>query len=256
MRTLSLFYIISFACILSFSSCDTNNRINIEDYYFPIDELKEGRVYEYRNNGERGETSSRYKYYNTIHTDSAQYLISNHYGPTFFNDQYVLSEVVSNGILAKEFRFMAIIPEQEEQSIVKAEIIKDNAFPFSVSKEGGVTAMEIKFTDPRNSKEKIRLIRERQYLGDTIFTFKGIDLPAIIVASNEIMEFTHEDDGDFDNTTFATEIYAKGIGLVARKFNMGNVELESVLHDTFSMKKLESLASEYWGKEININPIK
>lgn len=257
MRTLSFFYIPIFACILLFSSCETNNRINIEDYYFPIDELKQGKVYEYRiNNIEGDKTSSRYKYYTTVDTDEGKFFINNNYDPTFFNDQYVLNEVVNNGILVKEYQLMAVVPEQDEQQIVKAEIVKSNAFPFSVSEEGGVTPMEMKFSDPRDPKEKIRFIRERRYLGDTVFTFKGVDLPAIIMAANEIREFTHEDEGDFDNTTFATEIYAKGIGLISRKYNIGNVQLESILHDTFSMKKLESLASEYWGKDININPIK
>lgn len=244
-----------FACL--FYSCNTSGRINIEDYYFPIKELKEGKVYEYRING-MGEdkTSSRYKYYTTVENDEGKFLINNNYDAAFFNDQYVLNEVVENGILVKEYHMMAVIPEQEQQQIVKAEIVKNSAFPFNVSLDGGVTPMEMKFTDPRDSKENIRFIRERKYLGDTIFTFKGVDLPAIIMAANEIREFTHEEAGDFDNTTFATEIYAKGIGLISRKYNIGDVQLESTLHDTFSMSKLEALASEYWGKDIGIHPIK
>jgi len=242
---------VMFVFAILFNSCNTSDRIDIEDYYFPIDELKEGKVYEYRINGlEEGKTSSRYKYYTTIENDEGKFLVNNNYDVSFFNDQYVLNEVVKNGVLIKDYHMMAIIPQQEEQEIVKAEIVKNSAFPFSVSLEGGVTPMEMKFTDPRDSKEKIRFIRERKYLGDTIFTFKGVDLPAIIMAANEIREFTHENEGDFDNTTFATEIYAKGIGLISRKYNIGDVQLESILHDTFSMKQLELLASQYWGKDI------
>lgn len=256
MKILSLFPTCKmiFALTILLYSCNSSDYINIEDYYFPIDELKEGKVYEYRINGMgEGKTSSRYKYYTTVENDEGKFLVNNNYDATFFNDQYVLNEVVQNGILVKDYHMMAVIPQQEEQQIVKAEIIKNNAFPFSVSPNGGVTPMEMKFTDPRDEKEKIRFIRERKYLGDTIFTFKGIDLPAIILAANEIREFTHIDAGDFDNTTFATEIYAKGIGLISRKYNIGDVQLESILHDTFSMKQLESLASQYWGKDIMLS---
>lgn len=254
MKTLLFKNVLSLTIVSSlvFSFCGNSGYTNIEEYYFPIETLKEGKVYEYRISDITGEqTSSRYKYYTTVETDSGKYFINNNYDPTFFNDQYVLNEVVGNGILVKEYRMMALIPEKEQQ-IVKSEIVKNNAFPFEVRKEGGVTQMEMKFSDPRDEKEKIRFIRERKYLGDTIFTFQGKDLPAVVFAANEIREFTHEEDGDFDNTTFATEIYAKGLGLVSRKYNIGDVQLESLLYDTFSMAKLENLASQHWGKDIEL----
>lgn len=255
MKTISLKSIFSLTLLSSilFSHCGNSDYIDIKEYYFPIETLKEGQVYEYRISDATGEkTSSRYKYYTTIETDSGKYFINNNYDPTFFNDQYVLNEVVENGILIKQYHMMALIPEKE-QEIVKAEIIKNNAFPFEVRKEGGVTPMEMRFSDPRDEKEKIRFIRERKYLGDTTFTFNNVDLPAVIFAANEIREFTHEEEGDFDNTTFATEIYAKGLGLVSRKYNIGDVQLESLLYDTFSMAKLEDLASQHWGKEIHLD---
>jgi hypothetical protein len=254
MKTIPFKSIFGFTLISSllFSFCGNTEYLDIKEYYFPIEALKEGKVYEYRISDISGErTSSRYKYYMTVETDSGKYFVNNNYDPTFFNDQYVLNEIVENGILIKEYHMMALVPEKEQQ-IVKAEIVRNNAFPFEVRKEGGVTPMEMRFLDPRDEKEKIRFIRERKYLGDTTFTFKGVDLQAVIFAANEIREFTHEDEGDFDNTTFATEIYAKGLGLVSRKYNIGDVQLESLLYDTFSMKKLENLASQHWGKEIEL----
>jgi len=232
--------------ILLLNSCD--DRKNIEEYYFPIEELKRGKVYQYLTiDVDNNDTLfSRYSYSNTIETDSGVFFIQNKYDQTFFNDQLVTNEIVSNGVMIKSNQFMAVVPEKENQQIIQAEIIKNGAFPFSVSPTGGVTPMEMLLTDPKDSKEKIKLIRERKYLGDTIYTFRGVDLPAVVFAANEIRQFRHEDDGDFDHTSFATEIYAKGIGLISRKYNITDGQLESVLYDTFSMEIFEELASNYW----------
>ncbi len=234
---------------------DSTERINIEDYYFPIDELKNGRVYEYRTiDLDNNDTLfGRFTYSVTVETDSGKYLINNNYDQTFFNDQLVVNEVVSNGILVKQYKLMAVAPGEETQIIENAEIVKGNAFPFDVPLDGGgVTPMEMKFADPNDPLEKITFIRERKYLGDTTYTFHGKDVPAVIFAANEIRQFRHIDDGDFDNTTYATEIYAKGIGLISRKYNIGDVQLESFLYDTFSMDKFEMIAEKYWNKESEI----
>ncbi len=239
--------------ILLWSSCNDSDRKNIKEYYFPIDDLKEGRVYEYRS-VTNDTLPPRYWYYTTIENDSGKYFISNYYDHTFVNKQFVMEEVVGNGILTKKYQLMSIDPESQELQIVDIDVVKDSAFPFSVKKDGGVFPMELRFKDPTDSQEDIRLIRERKYLTDTIYPFKGKDIPSVVFSADEVREFTHPEKGDFDNTTSATEIYAKGIGLISRKYEIGGIDMEYVLFDTFSMAQLEKMASQFWGSEMDLIP--
>ncbi len=246
-------YTFFIATLLFFYSCDDEKRKNIKEYYYPVDDLKKGQVYEYRSMT-NDTLPPMYWYYSSINTDSGKFLISNYYDHTFVNKQSVLEEIVSTGVLTKEYKLMSANPGEVGISIVDIEVVKDSAFPFSVKKDGGIFPMELKFKDPTDAQEDIRMIRQRKYLGDTIFTFKGKDIPAVIFSANEIREFTHSEKGDFDNTTFATEIYAKNIGLVSRKYNIGEIKMEYVLHERFGIEKLEKMASDFWGNEIDLIP--
>lgn len=247
-----IYYIrlLSFAllAITVFSNCEQSDRLDISDYYYPANLSEEGLVYQYITTQENNEEVRypRYTYALKLEKDSGTYIVKNHYKHDFFNDQMVVYEEVDNGILLNNYRIIKMIPEKDSQQIQEAGIIRDNVFPYSVCETGGVTPMEILIDNPEDDKEKITLIRERQYLGDTIYTFKGQDIPAVVFAANEVRRFRHELDGDIDETTYATEIYAKGIGLISRRYNIGQAQLESVLYDTFSMDKLEFMANKYW----------
>jgi len=166
--------LISFILLASliFSNCEQSDRLDISDYYYPANLSEEGIVYQYKTIKDNNEdlSYSRYTYALKLKKDSGTYIVKNHYNHEFFNDQMAVYEEVDNGILLNSYRIISIIPEKDSQQITEAGIVSDNVFPFSVCETGGVTPMEILLEDPEDSKEKIKLIRERQYLGDTIYT--------------------------------------------------------------------------------------
>lgn len=241
-------FLLSLTLLLAFSCQSSVEKKDIRSYYFPLDSLEQGRVYEYVTiDVQKQDTLSiRYNYYKSMQTDSGQVLITNTYNALFFNDQYIMEEIVGNGSLLRQYHLMAMRPESDKPVIEKAQITQNNAFPFFVSRDGGVTPMEMRFKDPSNPKERIRFMRERKYLRDTLYTYQGQDIPAVIFSANEIQEFSNEDEGDFDNINYATEIYAQGLGLISRRYHIGDTRMEMTLRDTFGMEYLEQLARQFW----------
>ena len=77
--------------IILFFSCENENERNIEAYYFPFNELKNGKVYEYQSTGSEYDPPL-YWYYKSIKQDGAWYLLGTGYDTEFSPDQFVREE--------------------------------------------------------------------------------------------------------------------------------------------------------------------
>ncbi len=250
------FMLFALAGITVMFSCTSDQEKNIRDYYVPFESLKEeGLVFEFRSSTSDS-IPPRYWYYKTFETDTGTFIANSFYDYAFVNRQLVVEEVVDEGILAKQYQFMAIHPQQDGHTVVRAKLNDIGVFPFKVRKNGGVFVMGLEYDDPNDPKEHVKLIRERRYLKDTIYTYKGEDIPSVLFESKERRMFTHEVDGDFDHTDLAYEIYAKGYGLVAKSYSIGGVNMEYSLYDTYDLKEFEKKAAVYWGKEVDLDPLK
>lgn len=231
-----LIYFFLFVLPIWLISCETSDEIDIQDYYFPIDELKEGLVYEYRplNNDSIGPS---YWYYKTFQTDSALYFTGNFYEADLRPRQFFRGEIVHNGCLMVDY-FLYGADSLGQAIRFPAEVLADNAFPFAVKDSGGIFLFKLKWTFQKAPLQTTTLIRNRRYIGEESYQFKGKKYPGVVFEVKELVDDFSE--GHLEKQYDGIEIYAKGIGLIYYKKEIGeNFVLEYELSDTYSMKQLE-----------------
>lgn len=222
---------------LSLFACknDSENR-NIEAYYFPVEDLGEGRVYEYRMSDGAGQRAA-YWYYKSIEENNSQFLIGMAYDAAFSPDQFVREERVSNGMLLADFIAYETDTLSGKKIQIPAKIDAANVFPFEVKTPAGVLLSSVTWQSPLDSSVYL-FVRNRQFSGDTAIVFQGKKIPAVVFNVQEMVD--HNLEGHWKQEYPATEIYAKGIGLVfaGKKFS-DSLHLTYQLTDIYSMEAFE-----------------
>jgi hypothetical protein len=212
-----------------------DGRRDIEAFYFPLRELKDGKVYEYRSVGNPNDPPM-YWHYQTEEKDGSLYLLGTAYGPAFSPDQFAREERAGNGMLLSEF-YTYEWDSTGTKRQVKASIEAGNVFPFTVSEPPGVLLSSIRW-EPLSQPGSITLIRNRQFDSDTTFTFGGKTLPAIKFNVRELID--NDTEGHLELEYSAEEIYAKGAGLVYfRKDIDERWQMEYQLAAIYSMSEFE-----------------
>ena len=230
----------SFAGILTLSfwliSCSGDDRKDIRGYYFPIDNLEEGMVYEYKavNNDS---LAPNYWYYKSVPTDSGTFFIGNFYDPNLVVRQFFREEVVDNGCLMTEY-FLYDVDSTGLQKRFPAEVLAPNSFPFMVRDSGGIFLFKLQWTFSEEPLKTTTLIRNRRYIGTEKFPYKGEMRDCVAFQLKELVD--DYDEGHFEQQYSGVELYAKGIGLVYYKKEINkNLSLEYELADIYPMKTLE-----------------
>ena len=222
---------------LIFFGCqsDTGTK-NIEDFYYPLDELKDGLVYEYAHPS-FDSVAHFFNYYKTIEADGKVLFLGMQYNYLAEPQQLTVEEKVSNGMLLKESSLYQYDSTGRQFTIpVKVEV--GSVFPFEVRDSGGIFVYNVIWHNPVDSSKFIRLIRNRRYTGDTTFVFEGQSHPAVKFNVREHVESF--DDGFLEHEFNTLEIYAKGIGLVYyRKDITDDLTITYALKERFSMEVLE-----------------
>ncbi|MFQ5448843.1 MAG: hypothetical protein ACE5FF_18110, partial [Saprospiraceae bacterium] len=77
--------------VLFFSACHSDDGRDIEAFYFPLQELKDGRVYEYHSAGNPNDPPM-YWHYQAEEKNGSLFLLGTAYGPAFSPDQFVREE--------------------------------------------------------------------------------------------------------------------------------------------------------------------
>ncbi len=220
-----------------FFACKNDGSVrNIEQYYFPLDKLEEGKVYEYQLNS-GSEKSNAYWYYKSIRENKSQYLIGMAYDAGFSPDQFVREERVNNGMLISDFIAYETDTATGKKIQIPARVDAANVFPFEVKQPAGVLLSSVTWQSPLDSSVYL-FVRNRQFDRDTTFVFQGKSYPAIIFNVQEMVD--HELQGHWKQEYPATEIYAKGLGLVyASKEFSDSLQLTYILQDIYSMEAFE-----------------
>ncbi|MEM1323079.1 MAG: hypothetical protein AAGG75_22635 [Bacteroidota bacterium] len=231
-----------FLFLLCLWSCQMEDKIQIKAYYFPVEELKEGLVYEYNSVG-KDSLAPEYWYYKTFEQDSGLYFTGQYYNYDFEIGQFVSEEVVGNGTLLHQLFMYEPADSNGQQLRFSVEIEVPNVFPFEVRDSGGVFLYKIKWTSPSQPERRTRLIRNRRYLGKRPYEFNGEQHEAIAFSTRDLIETNEE--GYQELQYDGEEIYAKGIGLVYyRKAIDSNLVLEYQLKGRYKMEELEKKFAE------------
>ncbi len=244
----NLFFIL--ILILALTSCDNNKKIDVSKYYCSFEDSKTTKIYEYQSPN-KDSLPPYYWSFKAIETDTGKYLVSRNFNYSFIPQQRTLNEIVSNGILAKEHFFYSTNNDSLKEEVFKARIISPTLYPFQVSENGGFFPYEIKFTNPDNKTEKVRLLRERKYLRDTIYTYKGKDIPAILFEVNDLMQFKDTEQGDYDHYNHMTEIYAEDLGLVYKQYRVGTMNIVYHLSNILSVEEFKKKSRLFWSKQLD-----
>ena len=227
-----------FLFIPFFFSCQPDNgQRNITDYYFPLKELKDGKVYEYQSIGNEHDPPM-YWYYKSMKHEGNEYLLGTGYDAEFLPDQFIREEKVSNGMMLVDFSTYEKADSVSEKVQVQAEIMAGNVFPFFVKQPANVLLTSLSWAPPGEGGTKINLVRNRQYDSDTTILFKNKKMPAVKFNTIELVE--HDNEGRLPLEFRGMEIYAKGIGLVVlRKDITEGYQLAYELKDIYSMEEFE-----------------
>lgn len=211
---------------------------DIRGYYYPLNELQDGLVYEYRAEG-MPELGPSYWYLRFSSGPEGNFLHSTLYEQDLIPAQQLKEEVVSNGLLLRQLYLYGrdSLPGGR-QNRSEAEIMSSSAFPFQVKEQGGVFLYHVRWQDPGDSLAWYTVIKNRYFAGDTTFVFEGKTYPAVKFELKEHIEL--DQIGVFESTYPGMEIYAKGLGLVYfRKEIQENMMLAYRLKSRFPMDKLE-----------------
>ncbi|MFK7933470.1 MAG: hypothetical protein AB8G22_08160 [Saprospiraceae bacterium] len=220
-------------------SCETEHgdQRNIRKFYFPVETLDDGLVYEYESVS-NDTFPPVYWYYRNIKQKDDLYLIGTAYGVDLLPSQLVTEAVVSNGMLLEDM-YLFVNDTLGGQKQVPVEIQSGSAFPFLVKDSTGVFLYKVKWSMPDSPEISTTLIKNRRFLGDTTYTYAGKEYPAVIFTVKELIEQRAE--GSLELEYDGVEIYAKNIGLVyyKKEIQAGFIQ-EYALAKTYPMTTLEA----------------
>ncbi|MCR9286779.1 MAG: hypothetical protein NXI23_05230 [Bacteroidetes bacterium] len=222
--------------LVLFTFCNNDHR-NIKEYYFPIEELKDGKVYEYQSISDE-RNPPFYWYYQTLEQQKSTFLIGTYYGPDFTQYQLIQEEMVSNGMLLDNFYWFEPDTLNNKQIQVPANIESGSVFGFELYDPPTVLVSSINWRMPSDTLTKMTFIRNRQYDKDTTYSYQNQTYDCVKFYVRELID--NENEGHLEQEYEATEIYAKGIGLIYfRKDIAKDFKMEYELKDIYDMKEFE-----------------
>ncbi len=221
--------------VFLFSCAEEEGKRNVRAFYYPLEELKTPMVYEYRaiNNDSLG---AEYWYFETHETDTATYFTGNHFNRNFEVSQFSSEEVVQNGTIQRDY-VLFTYDSLGQQFQVPAEIEFGNTFPFEVKDSNSIFLQKLKWTFSENPLIMTTLIRNRRYIGESKYTYKGKIYDCIEFQLKELIDDFNN--GYFEKEYEGVERYAKGMGLVYYKKIIDDIILEYELVGVYPMETLE-----------------
>ena len=236
-------------CLLFAAACVGDGKRDISDYYFPVEELRKGQVYEY--DLVQGDSSSpEYWYYRTFQRDSGLFLAGTYYNDRFQIGQIIRQKITDEGILAQEYSLYDQDLETGKQIQTNAVIESPDLYPFRVKDSVGIFVFSLHYQPVTDPSTTIHLTRRRIFLGDApAFEFKGETY--ICIRFGLLESIGTKKGGDEMLKGRGEEWYAKGLGLVYYRKVFGDknqVKFEYRLKDVFPMSELEKKAEGYFGE--------
>lgn len=224
--------------IFALSACRNDAPRDIRNYYFPLKQLTEGLVYEYR---AADSLTPAYWFYRSMLGKEGNFLTATYYEQELEPLQIVREEMVSNGMLLRDLRLYTTDTAGLSRT-TPVRIDHGNAFPFEVTDSLGVFLYQVSWTDEEG--QQITLTRNRRFLGDTSFHYQGRSWPGVVFSLIESIELEHPQQGYFEQQLQGREGYAKGLGLFFYgKAPKGQVPIIFSLQNRYPMSDLEKKAN-------------
>jgi hypothetical protein len=225
---------------------DEPARRDIRDHYFPLTDLAEGLVYEYRSLADSNLAPAYWYYRSFLYRDSA-FMTATRYDPALLPTQFVREEMVSNGMVVEDM-YLYENDSTGAQTRIDVEVVAGNVFPFSVRDSGGIYLFRVEWSPPSEPGTTYRVIKNRRFAGDTTYAYEGRVYDCVVFEVAEQVE--HEQEGVWEQRIDGVEFYAEDLGLVYyRKGLTETVDLEYGLARRYPMAELERMFGEMYGEE-------
>lgn len=203
-----------------FSGCDGPR--DIRDFYFPARELTEGSVYVYENIGTLpGTAPLEYAYYLGVDTDTALYLSVTQYAGQMEPKQQSRQEVKNDGIYLREITLLR--PDTSGPVAMPTTLIYNKAFPFYLEDEMvAANGYRLSFIDPATPEVETFVTLNRHFSKDTTVSVLGKNYPALLFTLEGEVSMRDPEAGDISPQFTGYELYAKGLGLVEHRRELGS----------------------------------
>jgi len=207
-------------------------------FYYPVYDLQEGKVYEYRP-VKNDSLPVDYWYYSSHKVDDKLHFTGNYYNDRFQVQQFFRETQEENAMELKDF-ILYNTDEQGKQEQIKVQILGYETFPTLFTDSTKTFKMGVKWELPGEAGTTISLNRDRNYIGKSTYIYKDEQYESTIFKTLENIEHFVEDDGYLEPSFPGIEIYAKGLGLVYYKKQLSpEVVIEYALHNTYTMKEFD-----------------
>lgn len=200
---------------------DSTKTFYTKPYYFPVEALKEGKVYEYSMIKDSTAFVDHYWHLQTVQDDKGQtFLIWKRYNPFFEQDQYIKEWVVKDGVVTKAYEMFVRDSTKQTPTRYINKVEENIVFPFQATLDSN---MAYRFRCTLSLPPDfitVRLVRDRQFSQPLIYPYKGKKIPAVAFSCTDLYDLEDQQKGGYwEQKTTSVEIYAKGIGLVQTKEN-------------------------------------
>ncbi len=225
------------------SSCTKKG--DIRAYYFPMKELTEGLVYEYRP-VEDDSLPVMYWYYRSFIYPDSVFLAGTKYGDNLLPEQFTREEMVSNGMLTID-TYIYELDSLGTQHQVPVEIQAGSSYPFEVGEESGVFLHRLQWRSKVDPAVSFEVVKNRRFGGDTTVVWNGQEQEAIYLTVKEAIEQNAE--GTLSLESDGQEVYVKNVGLVYfdKVFDNG-FRVAYRLAERYTMDELEEKFTEMYGR--------
>lgn len=239
---ITAYYFLCVTLCLLMQSC--NGKKDIKEYYFPLKQLKDAaKVYEYAY-VLKDTTLKSYWYYQTLVQKDSIYFIGTGYNDNFEQMLLTRESRFDNGMKLQDLFYFGT--DTTGKSVrIKASVEGGAVFPFQVKDDKGVFVNVIKYFDPKDSTHETTLTRNRRFIKETKYTYRGEEHDALEFEMKEEQAERDPQKGGFSHVYTIQEIYAKNIGLVftKREISAGNF-ITMHLVDIYTMPELEAKFKE------------
>ena len=238
-RAAFLRWLLPFCGIMFFLACSGEEKEGpYKAFYFPFEEMTEGKVYEYASTSAVGDTIiTEYWAYKSVKDEKGWQLMGTYYDSYFQVRQFFRETMHTTGSLMEDY----FLYQSDSIGVTQrydAELKAANGFPFMLKDTNSILLFDLQWTFSEDPVHRISLTRNRQYRGQSIFSFQGNRLPAITFDLRERID--DEQEGHLEKEYTGMEIYAKGLGLVYYRKDLDeNIVMEYQLEAIYTMAEFE-----------------
>lgn len=197
-------------------SSNSDSTFYTKPYYFPIENLKEGKVYEYSLMQDSAAFVAHYWQLQSEQDATGEtFLIWKRYNPLFEQDQYIQEWIIDDGVVTMDYALFIRDSESQTMERYVNEVEQNVVFPFHAALNADMVYRFSCTTKLPPNFITVHLVRDRRFSEQLVYPYAGKQLSAIAFSCQDAYDLEDEEEGGFwEPQAASVEVYAEGVGLV------------------------------------------